>query len=132
LYSITLGETFMPDIAIDYAKEELIKRGINELTIGKFKRKWELENLIEDERFEDKQGKRPHWIFILIVSIFFLIIGILALCDLVKVSNNAGVFGRLFLFIIAFWGLIMTVFEYKKDQKRKARSNRIKNLINEL
>ena len=54
LYKIHIGETILNNEAKEFAEEELKSRDFDFNNLEKHKRKWELERLIEEDRYESK------------------------------------------------------------------------------
>lgn len=135
LFKLSLGNSYVPTIAVDLAKVELIRRGINDQTIEKHKKKWELEDLIEEERLSLPHPQlflKSSWIIPLIMSVITFIMGLLDLFELINIKSNLDFPTSIGLFLFSLFGIIMTVVAYKKDQHRRQNERKIKDIINQL
>lgn len=138
LYSIYLGKSMLGTDAKEFARIELEERNFSFDNMSKQRRKWELENLIEEEKSYSYLFFRStrSWEY-LMMGCFGLFIGVIALISLLRyyffqkpLDELSGVFFALTL------GVVMTIigfYNYKtKKAREKIRKKRMEELIDEL
>lgn len=138
LYNIWLGKSLMGSEVIEFARIELERRNFNFKNLNKHLLKWELENLIEEE----KSYTSP--VFRLIRSREYIVMGfigllttIIALVSLISYyffhKPIGDLTGTSLALVTGTAFTIIGFFNYKRKRKREQfREKRIKELINKL
>ena len=139
LYDIYLGQTSLNAEQRDFARIELENRNFNFKNLDRQRKKWELENLIEEEKSYSIPLFRStrSWEYLIlgfgglvfaVVALFLILVYYFA--DHKPITDLTATF---FAFVV---GSIMTVIgflKYKsKSAKEKFREKRLKELIKEL
>lgn len=140
LYSIYLGKSHLGEEARVNAKKELELRKFDFKNLKKHKKKWELEGLLEEERFEHKTygheyTKTKHMLLCFIgFGVFTLVFVLNLLFDFIDIPDRPENKITRYLFpILGFCITIFFYFSYRKSKNReKFREDRIKTIINEL
>lgn len=138
LYNIWLGKSLMGSEVIEFARIELERRNFNFKNLDKHLLKWELENLIEEE----KSYTSP--VFRLIRSREYIVMGfigllttIIALVSLISYyffhKPIGDLTGTSLALVTGTAFTIIGFFNYKRKRKREQfREKRIKELISKL
>lgn len=138
LYNIWLGKSLMGSEVIEFARIELERRNFNFKNLNKHLLKWELENLIEEE----KSYTSP--VFRLIRSREYIVMGfigllttIIALVSLISYyffhKPIGDLTGTSLALVTGTAFTIIGFFNYKRKRKREQfREKRIKELISKL
>jgi len=139
LYRIYKGKTLLDKEAKAYALKELKRRDFKFDEIDKYKKKWELEDLIEEAETEAKPIEGiPEYKF----DIFTLIVGLVLFAALLidlfidigfirNPNNLPPQIGYPLYFILSIIIIVYSLFRYRDRKRRKKyRDKRIKKIIN--
>ena len=139
LYKIYLGDTLLGPETKEFAKKELEKRGFNFNDLSKQKKKWKLENLIEQQKNDNSSFFRTHSASeYLLMGIIGLIISVISTIFLfssslretiTNLNVNTNILVVAFGLIFSFFGFFMHKYKKKKDKKME---DEITELINKL
>ena len=140
LYDVFIGKSFLNDQAQKFAEKELKLIGFEFDKINKYKKKWELESLYEDERLE----KNPffgnsislhHYFAAGIIGAILIVVFTLDifLHFIDSPDQSDAAYQKVLRMTVGF---AMTLFGflgyYNKKRKQDKRKERVKSLINEL
>ena len=138
LYRIFIGKSMLSTDAQEFARIELERRNFNFENMDKHRRKWELENLIEEEKSYSYWffGSTRSWEY-LMMGFFGLLLLVIAIVLLLRyylyqkqLDNLSATF-----FALAMGALmsIISFYNYKtKKAREEFRKKRIEELINGL
>jgi hypothetical protein len=139
LYRIYKGKTLLDKEATGYALRELERRDFKFDEIDKYKKKWELEDLIDEAETEAKTIEGiPEYKLEIVSLIFGLAMFIALLIDLFidigfirNPDNLPPQIGYPLYFILSIIIIVYSLFRYRDRKRRKKyRDNRIKEIIN--
>lgn len=134
LFKIFTGQSLLNSEAKKIAEIELKNRGFDFENIEKYRKKWKLKSLIDEEQYERKQAKlflqNPLTDLHLFMAIFGLIIIVSSIISYLK-NNVSSDF--LLSILVGITMIIVGFFGYKRKKKReKYRKTKIEQLRDEL
>ena len=139
LYNIYLGNSSLGSEVIEFARIELKNRNFDFENQDKQRQKWELENLIEEERSYSyplfPSIKAWQYIFMGFFGLLFTSIALISIIIHLTISHNPNYDMTAAILALVF-GTAFTLIgftNYKKKRKREQfRDKRIKELINKI
>ncbi len=140
LYKIYIGQIIYGSEAEIFAKKELENRNIDLENIKKYEKKWELEELInENEEGRYFFGSITSSKHFLVMAVTGALVGVITIFDVFLEISERGYYsekyrlGELLLFGFSIIFMIFGFLMFRKEKKREEiRNRRIRELIDEL
>ncbi len=139
LYRIFIGKEKLNKEAKIFAEKELKTRNFNFKNIEKHKKKWELENLIEEEKTSNTysffSSNENYFLMMGVFGLFFMLMNVLDFFFnfMNYRTNETGIEDRFsFIFIGSVFTIIGFIGYKNKKRRKKYRKEKIKDLIREI
>ena len=140
LFNIYSGQSLLDKEAREFAELELKRRNFNFKDIDKYKAKWKLEKLFQEEK-ENNSGfvfQIPRSIHLLIMGILGAFMTIIFILDIffefiVSTTGEISNFERIFFIVVSLSLTLIGLIGYKQKKKSDLRRQKeVKDLIEKL
>ncbi len=140
LFEISIGNKLLNEQAEKYAEKELKLRGFDFEKIDKYKKKWELERIYEEEReesrsfFNRKITSREYLLFAVLGPVLTLISLLNLIFDFIDFSgNDNSEYGKYFMVLLGVFFTVVGFIGYKNRRKVEIqRKEKVESLLKEL